>query len=197
MSRPNLINLWPSGARERTNLKHRLIIEALLAGLLVILLTTAAAVFLNWRASKVAAVNDTLNQELNAVQAKGKNGPQAAGSEASHSNLSSQWREQRAGQLNWLASLGDLAGSGIHIGQIKQSDKSLLLSGETQDPTVAKEALERFVQKINRYRLLNWTLLESKEKSGQTTWHFNAELVDDGKNAPEVKNKPDLQKEQP
>lgn len=196
MSRRQLINLWPSGARERTNLKHRLITEALIAVLLAIVLMAAVATYLNWRASKVVAVNETLNQALNALQIKGDGQAHAAGSETLQSNLQNQWREKRAGQLNWLASLGDLAGSGIQIGQIKQSDKTLFLSGETQDPILAKEALEGFVQKINRYRLLNWTLLESKEKSGQTTWHFNAELMDDGKTH-EDNNKPALQKEQP
>lgn len=198
MSKPELINLWPSGARERTDLKRRLVVEVIAVGLLVSLLAVAGALWLNWRMTKVTQVNEVLNKELKALEVKSVEGTVNGGADESLMRLQAQWREHRAGQLNWLAALGVVEQDGIKLTQVKQSEKTLLITGEADNPDQAKIALERFVSKSNRYRLLNLTMLESKTKSEQTTWRFSAELTDEVKPSTAVTAEQTvIQKEQP
>ena len=177
------LNLWPVGAHERVDSRRQLLLESVFAGLLVVFSIMAVSTWFSWRTAQVRAVNAELTQAQQLLQDK-KEGGEAGLYDAEQIKLQNEWRAQRSGQLNWLVALAQASSKEVKFTSVKQSSTGLTIAGQANDPETIKNAMSLFASKMNHYKLLKLTLLESK-KSGSTTlkkrveqsqWLFGAEL---------------------
>ena len=182
MSRKTL-NLWPMDVHEQVDVRRQMVVEVFFSGLLVLLLVTATCVWLSWRTAQVKAVNVQLSQAQHALQGQDTAGGETDVADAELARLQNGWRAQRSGQLNWLVALAEVSSQNVKFTSVKQSNTHWAIEGQANDPESIKNAMNLFAQKMDRYRVVKLTLLQSKSPrslDGKVTdkglWIFGAEF---------------------
>lgn len=172
MKHKKMLNLWPTPERERAvDAQQQLLLEGLFAGLLAVLCVGGTWMYLNWRTTQANSVNQTLQQSLTQLQAQ-------VGAQSNGDVQLLQWRNQNAGQLDWLVALAEVSSPEVVFFSVKQSEAGdkLMVTGQTTDPAFAKNALNNLVEKSKPHQLLKLTMFEKKSEEEQSAWLFGAEL---------------------
>lgn len=178
-----LLNLWPHPTRARhdeTSLVHEIIFCALLA----LLLLGAAFVGLRHYLNQSTQVNAALQNELNALMPNPTQSTDPTQSNSSTALLEklADWKQQSAGQLDWMATLNDAAGPSLLFIEAHQEDKQVTLSGKAS----SADAVAQFVATLNeQYKTghqTKVTRLEGRNNEGAKYWLFEVAL------SPTIKN---------
>lgn len=164
-----LLNLWPEG-QVVVQPVRRFVLEIVFVLLLVMAITLASWVWINWRLTQAERASQTLQNEWSLLK------QQREVEEASMMQMPRFLRQIIAGQLDWMGELPQWTQDGrVRWLSAKVVDDHLLLEGVAQDGT----AIEAVAEQIrSRYPKPSLSISEVTDIRvvGQTWWRFSMRI---------------------
>lgn len=173
------LNLWPTQKKQPQS--NSFFQEAILAGLLTLLVLACGYAFGLYAQNKTNAINQALEIKLAALNASTgtgslKNG-QPASPDAAPLSAITEWKMRSAGQLDWMLALNDLSNPSIKFTEARQENKNVIIVGIANSPQSVATLIEQLKLRATTSHHVHLSQIISKNQQTQERWQFSIEII--------------------